>query len=129
MSNKGGRKSLSTHLVAGGCAGLVEACVCHPLDTIKVRMQLRTGRTSIVAGGKPVKLGFIQTGIRIAQREGALSLYKGLGAVVSGIVPKMAIRFSSFEFYKSLLAPNTTTNPFQTFLGKPFYSGSLEESA
>jgi solute carrier family 25 citrate transporter 1 len=31
-------------------------------------------------------------------------LYKGLGAVVSGIVPKMAIRFSSFELYKEWMA-------------------------
>ena len=30
--------------------------------------------------------------------------YKGLGAVVSGIVPKMAIRFSSFEYFKEKLA-------------------------
>lgn len=33
-------KTLVTHLVAGGAAGLIEACTCHPLDTIKVRMQL-----------------------------------------------------------------------------------------
>jgi hypothetical protein len=33
-------KTLVTHLVAGGAAGLIEACSCHPLDTIKVRMQL-----------------------------------------------------------------------------------------
>lgn len=33
-----------------------------------------------------------------------LSLYKGLGAVVTGIVPKMAIRFSSFEFFKTKFA-------------------------
>lgn len=26
-----------------------------------------------------------------------MGLYKGLGAVVTGIVPKMAIRFASFE--------------------------------
>lgn len=26
-----------------------------------------------------------------------MGLYKGIGAVVTGIVPKMAIRFASFE--------------------------------
>ncbi|OMJ08486.1 Succinate/fumarate mitochondrial transporter, partial [Smittium culicis] len=35
---------LSVHLVAGGVAGLSEALVCHPLDTIKVRMQLSQKR-------------------------------------------------------------------------------------
>lgn len=45
---------LGTHLLAGGTAGLMEALVCHPLDTIKVRMQLsRSGR-----GGKGVSTFF-----------------------------------------------------------------------
>jgi solute carrier family 25 (mitochondrial citrate transporter), member 1 len=39
------KKPLSTHLIAGGGAGFMEACVCHPLDTIKVRMQLRGKRS------------------------------------------------------------------------------------
>jgi solute carrier family 25 citrate transporter 1 len=38
------------------------------------------------------------------KRETALGLYKGLGAVMTGIVPKMAIRFTSYEWYKQLLA-------------------------
>lgn len=43
MSKNGNGKQktpLLTHLVAGGAAGFMEACTCHPLDTIKVRMQL-----------------------------------------------------------------------------------------
>jgi len=42
------------------------------------------------------------------KRETPLALYKGLGAVLSGIVPKMAIRFTSFEAYKGLLADKET---------------------
>jgi solute carrier family 25 citrate transporter 1 len=38
------------------------------------------------------------------KRETPLGLYKGLGAVLTGIVPKMAIRFTSYEWYKQLLA-------------------------
>lgn len=42
MSRKNNTKKtpLLTHLVAGGAAGFMESCTCHPLDTIKVRMQL-----------------------------------------------------------------------------------------
>lgn len=70
------------------------------LDTVKVRMQLsRRGRTP----GTP-KRGFVATGAEIIRKETPLGLYKGLGAVVTGIVPKMAIRFTSFEWYKKLLA-------------------------
>ncbi len=42
-------------------------------------------------------LGFFATGRQISARETPLGLYKGLGAVFSGIIPKMAIRFASFE--------------------------------
>jgi solute carrier family 25 citrate transporter 1 len=99
-----------TDLVAGGTAGLFEALCCHPLDTVKVRMQLYRK-----SGKKPP--GFIRTGINIVQKETFLSLYKGLGAVVIGIVPKMALRFSSYEFYRSLLyAPDGSITSANTFI-------------
>ncbi|AEO68728.1 uncharacterized protein THITE_2118328 [Thermothielavioides terrestris NRRL 8126] len=83
---------------------MMEALVCHPLDTIKVRMQLsRRGRQP----GMP-KRGFIRTGLEIVRKETPLGLYKGLGAVLTGIIPKMAIRFTSFEWYKQLLASRET---------------------
>ncbi|WWC73746.1 uncharacterized protein I206_107718 [Kwoniella pini CBS 10737] len=104
---------LSTHLIAGGIAGLAEATVCHPLDTIKVRMQLSKSRK--LKGLKP--LGFFATGRQIAARETPLGLYKGLGAVISGIVPKMAIRFASFETYKGWLSNSDgKISPSSTFL-------------
>ncbi|KAG1055716.1 hypothetical protein G6F43_002337 [Rhizopus delemar] len=101
MSRTDKKTPLLTHLVAGGAAGFMEACSCHPLDTIKVRMQLAK-HASRGVNGKP--LGFIGVGLKIVQNESFWALYKGLGAVVSGIVPKMAIRFSSFELYKSWMA-------------------------
>lgn len=39
-NNNAQKTPLLTHLTAGGAAGFMEACICHPLDTIKVRMQL-----------------------------------------------------------------------------------------
>ncbi|GAO13088.1 uncharacterized protein UV8b_03466 [Ustilaginoidea virens] len=90
----------AVNLIAGGGAGMMEALACHPLDTIKVRMQLsRRARQP----GAP-KRGFVKTGAEIVRKETPLGLYKGLGAVLTGIVPKMAIRFTSFEAYKQLLA-------------------------
>lgn len=55
----------------------------------------------------------------IVQRETPLALYKGLGAVLSGIVPKMAVRFASFESYKNFLADKETgkTSVGNIFLG------------
>ncbi|ESK97238.1 succinate:fumarate antiporter [Moniliophthora roreri MCA 2997] len=106
----------AVHITAGGIAGACEALACQPLDTIKVRMQLsRSGR---VPGTKP--RGFFATGTYIVRRETPLALYKGLGAVLSGIVPKMAIRFASFEAYKGWLADKETG---KTSTGNIFLAG------
>ena len=61
--------------------------------------------------------GFFATGAYIMQRETPLALYKGLGAVLSGIVPKMATRFASFEAYKGWLMDKETR---QTSVGNIF---------
>ncbi|KDN38388.1 mitochondrial carrier [Tilletiaria anomala UBC 951] len=116
MSKVNGKKKVapSTHLIAGGIAGFAEACTCHPLDTIKVRMQL--SRRTRASGQIP--RGFFATGASIVKRETPLGLYKGLGAVITGIVPKMACRFLSFEQYKGFLADKNTgiTSPQNIFL-------------
>lgn len=115
IQGPGGKQpaSAATNLIAGGGAGMMEALVCHPLDTIKVRMQLsRRAR----APGAP-RRGFLRTGAEIVKRETPLGLYKGLGAVLTGIVPKMAIRFTSYEWYKQALAKKDGTVSGQsTFL-------------
>lgn len=174
MSNKEKTKNPLLHLIAGGAAGLVESSVCHPLDTIKTRMQLRKNTVdatkirnslvepalrikhslqepfsrpepSLTANGEAIltrahvhEPGFVGKGVtertvghakvviipttrgtvqasmgpygtakRIIQREGFFALYKGLSAVYTGIIPKMAIRFVSFEQYKEILAAHT----------------------
>ena len=81
----------------------MEALACHPLDTIKVRMQL--SRRQRQPGVK--RRGFVKTGVEIARKETPLGLYKGLGAVMTGIIPKMAIRFTSYESYRQLLASSS----------------------
>jgi len=55
--------------------------------------------------------------VEIVKRETPLGLYKGLGAVLTGIVPKMAIRFTSYESYKqSLASADGTISSRATFL-------------
>jgi hypothetical protein len=43
------KKHPMMHLVAGGMAGFVESSICHPLDTIKTRMQLRRQAQTVEA--------------------------------------------------------------------------------
>ncbi|CCE61808.1 hypothetical protein TPHA_0B01350 [Tetrapisispora phaffii CBS 4417] len=104
MSQKKNVSSPAINLVAGGTAGLFEALCCHPLDTIKVRMQIHKK----ISLGNIKNPGFLKTGSNIYRNEGFIALYKGLGAVVIGIIPKMAIRFSSYEQYRSLLTDKST---------------------
>jgi solute carrier family 25 (mitochondrial citrate transporter), member 1 len=59
--------------------------------------------TTVHGGAVTAPLGPIGTAKRIVQREGFLALYKGLTAVYTGIIPKMAIRFVSFEQYRDFL--------------------------
>ena len=37
---------------------------------------------------------------------------------MTGIIPKMAIRFTSYEWYKQILAKDGKTTPAGTFVGK-----------
>ncbi|EJT97302.1 succinate-fumarate transporter [Dacryopinax primogenitus] len=101
----------------------MEALTCHPLDTIKVRMQL--SRRARKPGERP--RSFFRVGRDIVARETPLGLYKGLGAVLVGIVPKMAIRFSSFEQYKALMARrfSSPSNPDMPSPTGVFLSGLM----
>lgn len=127
------------HLIAGGIAGFVESSCCHPLDTIKTRMQLRR-QASISAAASHAALGHkssvtpmgnsgvtvtaslgpIGTAQRIIKREGYFSLYKGLSAVYTGIIPKMAIRFLSYEIYSEKLS---SIVPQSSAKAIPFFAG------
>ncbi|CUS23742.1 LAQU0S11e03246g1_1 [Lachancea quebecensis] len=103
MSTRKNSSHPAINLVAGGTAGLFEALCCHPLDTIKVRMQIYSRAQEIAEHARRAP-GFVSTARDIARQEGFLAFYKGLGAVVIGIIPKMAIRFTSYEFFRTLLA-------------------------
>ena len=58
-------------------------------------------------------------------RQSPLGFYKGFGPVFIGIIPKMGIRFLSFESYKSMLGNTRLADPGNgaltdqgTFLGE-----------
>ena len=74
-----------------------------------------------LSGVQAKRRSFWTTGKEIVKRETPLGLYKGLGAVLTGIVPKMAIRFTSYEWYKQLLADKETgsVSGRATFFGIP----------
>jgi solute carrier family 25 citrate transporter 1 len=86
-------------LLYGAISGFVEVSICHPLDTIKTRVQNRNSNTFKVIHN-------------IYHKEGIKGYYRGLTAVYSGVIPKNAVRFSSYSYYNSIL-------------NNSFYSGFL----
>ena len=74
------KKNLGMHLVAGGVAGCCEALSCHPLDTIKVRLQLRGERQirtkpiSLMEGNQVLK-SVAAEGIKVRTLR-IISIYK-----------------------------------------------------
>jgi solute carrier family 25 citrate transporter 1 len=82
-------KMFKSALFCGAMAGFVETSVCHPLDTIKTRIQNRQGPS--VSWGEIVR--------RIYTKEGVRGFYRGLAVVYAGVVPKNAVRFGSFDVF------------------------------
>jgi solute carrier family 25 (mitochondrial citrate transporter), member 1 len=125
------RSSLSEPLgVLGRGTSWAEPRIMHPEGTMQtgglhepsLRMNISNIRPPPVRpisySGPAVTapLGPFGTAKRIVQREGFLALYKGLGAVYLGIVPKMAIRFLSFEQYKEALSKSIGSSSSTIFL-------------
>ncbi|XP_071707077.1 mitochondrial uncoupling protein 5-like [Rutidosis leptorrhynchoides] len=78
--------------VEGGIASIVAGCSTHPLDLIKVRMQLQGENhqvrpapaslgTNIPVTGPP-RVGPVAVGMRIIQQDGAAALFSGISATV-----------------------------------------------
>jgi len=84
------------HVLAGALAGLVEVCCMYPLDLVKTRFQLNTGNAR--------SAGVIATFREMIRTEGFLNLYRGIASPIMAEAPKRAIKFSSNEQYKKLLA-------------------------
>jgi hypothetical protein len=71
--------------------------------TAAVPVKASTYSSTSTKGVITAPMGPWGTATRIVKREGFFALYKGLSAVYTGIIPKMAIRFVSFEQYKIVL--------------------------
>ncbi|QRV85401.1 mitochondrial carrier protein [Ceratobasidium sp. AG-Ba] len=74
---------------AGAFAGVTEICIFYPLDVVKTRMQLDTGKSpSLVASFR-----------NIIREEGVGRLYRGLVPPLLLEAPKRAVKFASNDFW------------------------------
>lgn len=98
--------------VEGGAASIVAGCSTHPLDLIKVRMQLQgegeassTAKTTTHAASEklkmPRRLGPFAMGTRIVQQEGAAALFSGVSATLLRQATYSTTRMGLYEILKT----------------------------
>ncbi|KAF8769862.1 solute carrier family 25 member 16-like isoform X1 [Argiope bruennichi] len=98
--------------IAGGIAGMCAKTAVAPLDRIKILL---------LAHNRHYKNYGVFSGLRrIVQKESVLGLYKGNGAQMLRVFPLAAVRFGSFELYKTFLK-----NVIGTSHSVNFFAGSL----
>ncbi|KAK4135652.1 mitochondrial carrier [Trichocladium antarcticum] len=97
----------------GGSASSMAACVTHPLDLIKVRLQTRTGDMPKSMSG---------TFVHIVKHTGIRGLYSGLSASLLRQLTYSTTRFGIYEELKSRAA---ATQPKDPLTDKPLKPLSL----
>ncbi|KAF9221782.1 mitochondrial carrier [Gyrodon lividus] len=78
------------NFAAGAIAGVSEILTFYPLDVVKTRMQLETGKA---------KHGMVGTLTSIIREEGVGRLYRGLVPPLLLEAPKRAVKFASNDFW------------------------------
>ncbi|ESK89187.1 putative odc2-mitochondrial 2-oxodicarboxylate carrier [Moniliophthora roreri MCA 2997] len=78
------------NFAAGAIAGVSEILTFYPLDVVKTRMQLSTGKSNVGL------LGSFQT---IIKEEGVGRLYRGLVPPLLLEAPKRAVKFAANDFW------------------------------
>uniref|UniRef100_A0A7S3GK71 Uncharacterized protein n=1 Tax=Palpitomonas bilix TaxID=652834 RepID=A0A7S3GK71_9EUKA len=86
------------HILAGGGAGAIEATAMYPMEFGKVQLQLQSKAL------KPRYSGLFNVLSTTMKERGAFAIYRGLGSLIAGCVPKAAVRFGTFEFLKRKLS-------------------------
>ena len=90
--------------LASGFAGLVGRMLCHPMDTIKAKLQSSDSPTN-----------FLKIVSDTWKQEKLIGFYRGLGAVLVGGVPGVCVYLSSYEYCKQHLQSTSLGQQY------PFY--------
>lgn len=101
--------------IRGSIAGITAGIITHPIDLIKVRMQINQGKISSVS----------QVGYNIYKNEGVLSLYKGLSASVMRQGSFIGIKFGIYEIWKKNIKKDNSNLNFPEKIAGGFVSGGF----
>lgn len=91
--------SLTSHLVAGGIAGIAQSVICSPMELAKTRMQIQGLGESRYKFRHTLHAykGPVDCLLKIYHKEGVRGLCRGFGITVARETPSFAVYFYSFE--------------------------------
>lgn len=123
--------------VEGGIASIVAGCSTHPLDLIKVRMQLQ-GEASAAplrpafvfqsgnTHASPPRVGPIGVGVKIIQQEGIAALYSGVSATVLRQTLYSTTRMGLYDILKGKWTdPKTNSFPLMQKIAAGLIAGGI----
>ncbi|XP_008782580.4 probable mitochondrial adenine nucleotide transporter BTL3 [Phoenix dactylifera] len=89
-----GKEGIKNHdrLIGGGLSGVLATVLCIPIDTIRTRL--------VAPGGKALG-GVAGCFCHMVQKEGFLSLYKGLTPALLSMGPASAVFYTVYDILKS----------------------------
>lgn len=91
-SDKKSDKTVMITMISGLFSGSIAKLFTHPIDTVKAKIQVETGKSKI--------LNVFQTTMK---NEGLRGLYKGLPVSIIGSMPASVLYFGSYEWAKKKL--------------------------
>jgi len=91
------------HFLGGGLGAMFGALITSPLEVVKTRLQAQHHKNQITS---KTLLGTntISSVRSLARQEGVLSLYRGLGTHLSGVIPARAMHFFVYGSVKTILS-------------------------
>ncbi|KAL1506012.1 hypothetical protein ABEB36_005449 [Hypothenemus hampei] len=107
-------KEAAIQIGSGGSAGFVEVCIMHPLDLVKTRLQIQSGKILSREDSK-YYTGVFDCLKKMYKQEGMTSYWKGIIPPILAETPKRAVKFFTFEQYKQLLLFGSQTPTPLTF--------------
>ncbi|KAL8531486.1 hypothetical protein ACS0TY_008179 [Phlomoides rotata] len=135
--------------VEGGIASIIAGCSTHPLDLIKVRMQLQgeaaaTPTPQAAAQNlrpslafhppaaaqnihvPPPRVGLLSVGLRIIQQDGPKALFSGVSATVLRQTLYSTTRMGLYDILKTKWTdPNTNNMPLTRKIGAGLIAGGI----
>jgi len=107
--------------IVGGLTGAINICVVFPVEFVKTRVQLDTGKTLLSAhysilnvgrGYSPIATALLAQKVKeyngsldvvkkTVDARGIRGMYKGVNVLLTGTIPTYAVRFGTFDFLKN----------------------------